>query len=246
VLIAVLADIHGNREAFDACLDHARRMRAERFVILGDLVGYGADPGYVVDQVKALAAEGAVVLKGNHDEAVVARPIGMTEDALAAALWSKDQLSPEQRSFLAGLPLTAEEGERLFVHANAWAPERWGYVLDRRDAERSLRATDRRITLCAHVHAPALYASAGGRRAVEMSVGEGEPVPLVGSRRWLAVIGSVGQPRDGRPEAAYAVLHAERPVLTMLRVPYAVERAAAKIRAAGLPARLAERLFRGE
>lgn len=246
MLIAILSDIHGNREALDACLAHAARMRAERYVFLGDLVGYGADPCYVVDTVARHMEGGAVVLLGNHDEAVTGSCEGFNADAKTAVAWTRRRLDHAQATFLAGLPLTWTDGERLFVHANAWAPRAWDYVLDARDAERSMMRTRCRMTFCGHTHRPALFHMPPGKQASRFTPIAGVGVPLTPGRRWLAVIGAVGQPRDGNPAACYALLEDQRDTLTYVRVPYDVETAARKIVDAGLPPRLASRLSRGE
>ena len=121
-MIALLADIHGNREALTACLADAERRSADRFIFLGDLVGYGADPGWVVDRVTEHAARGAIVLQGNHDAAAAGAPESMNEVAAEAIMWTRHQLSEAQRAFLKELPLTAEDGDMLFVHASAAEP----------------------------------------------------------------------------------------------------------------------------
>jgi predicted phosphodiesterase len=130
--LALLSDIHSNRQALDACLQHARAHGADHFALLGDLVGYGADPAYVVQQAMDLVAAGYTVIGGNHDAFAVQPPAGTDKGAhsMAAqgALWTHEQLSPEQRSFLAHLPLTAQVGGVLLVHASAEAPENWRYV----------------------------------------------------------------------------------------------------------------------
>ena len=116
---ALLSDIHANAQALQACIAHARAQGAERFVILGDLVGYGANPGEVVDQIMALAAQGAVVIRGNHDDmAVHPQPSDLTLGA-STALWTHQQLSAHQREFLAALPMQVQEHKTLFVHASA-------------------------------------------------------------------------------------------------------------------------------
>ena len=246
MLIALLSDIHGNREALDACLDHAGRMRADRYVFLGDYVGYGADPGSVLNTVRTYVARGAVALKGNHDEAAMdGRGLGMNPLARAAIAWTHGQIDPEGGAFLQGLPLAHREGERLFVHANACAPGEWGYVFEAIEAERSMRCTDARLTFCGHTHVPAVFHQPRGRPACAFRPVACAGVPLLPGRKWLAVIGSVGQPRDGDPAACYALLHHERNVLTYIRVPYDVETAAQKILDAGLPSPLAARLFGG-
>src|SRR5215208_1910501 len=130
MLIALLSDIHSNREALDACLAHARSMRAERFVFLGDYVGYGADPSYVVDTVVRMVEDGAVALLGNHDEAIGRPSESMNALARAAIDWTRARLDSTQAAFLQKLPLSLEQGECLFVHASAYAPAAWLYITD--------------------------------------------------------------------------------------------------------------------
>jgi diadenosine tetraphosphatase ApaH/serine/threonine PP2A family protein phosphatase len=243
--IAVLSDIHGNREALEACLAHAAGAGVDAFAYLGDVVGYGADPVAVLDRVREAVEGGAVALKGNHDAAAAGVETGMNGLARAAIAWTRERLDPAARTFLAGLPYEARLDDVLLVHANAWAPSDWGYVLGTVEAERSLSRTGARVTLCGHVHVPALYHQAPGRPAAPFVPVPGAPVPLMASRRWLAVVPAVGQPRDGDPRAGYAVLDTDRATLTVHRVAYDVEAAAAKILAAGLPPRLAHRLAEG-
>ena len=152
---------------------------------------------------------------------------------------------PSSAEFLRTLPLTATHGDRLLVHASADAPNQWHYVTDLHSASRSLMATRAQLTVCGHVHVPALYhLSATGKIAGFQPVQRVE-IPLSRHRRWLAVLGAVGQPRDSNPAACYAVLDDERDVLTYIRVPYDVETAARKVREAGLPIGLSYRLLQG-
>ena len=243
MLIALFTDMHANREALEACLAHAKRYPVDRYIFLGDLVGYGADPGFVVDTVREFAAHGAVALLGNHDAAAIGMPERMNDEATRAVAWTRRQLSRDQLEFLASLPLTADDDDRLYVHASADDPGAWDYVLDEGAAARSLMATDATLTFCGHVHVPALF------RAVADHVVGFEPemdvaIPL-GTPRWVAVIGAVGQPRDRNPAACYALYDDTARTLNYLRVPYDVETAAKKIRDAGLPPFLAARLLVG-
>jgi len=240
-----MTDMHGNREAFAACLAHAAENGIDRYVFLGDFAGYGADPGWVIDTVKAHMERGAIALLGNHDAAVLVDDHRMNEVAAAAIVWTRTQLDDGQRAFLARLPLFVAEEDRLYVHASAFEPDQWHYVTDLYAASRSLMATDAHATFCGHTHVPALFhMSATGKFAGFDPVARVE-IPLNPQRRWLAVIGSVGQPRDRDPAACYAVLDDEAYVLTYVRVPYDIESAARKIEAAGLPPFLAARLFEG-
>ncbi len=245
--IGFLADIHGNREALDACLEQARRQCVDRLVFLGDLVGYGADPVYVVDRVAQLQEnEGAIVLLGNHDAAAVAcDTTGMNQYARDAILWTHGELDPAQIAFLRGLKSSFEEDDRLYVHSDATAPDQWRYVTDAAEAERSLRATHKRLTFCGHVHRPALYHMAPQKPAVAFKPQAGTPIPLIGNRKWLLVQGSVGQPRDENPAASWGVLDVEKSEFTYLRTSYDIETAAGKIHAAHLPQILAARLYIG-
>lgn len=160
--------------------------------------------------------------------------------------WTRSQLSVDQIEFLANRPYAVTDGEVLFVHANAHAPQQWGYIVARADAAQSLHATDARYTFCGHVHEPKLYHLASTGKTGEFSPTPGVPIPVPPHRQWLAIPGSVGQPRDGNPAACYAVFDIEARLLTFHRVPYDHEAAAAKIRAAGLPGFFAERLLHGQ
>src|SRR5215813_2799326 len=121
--LALLADLHANLEALEACLGHARKEGAEQLAFLGDLVGYGADPGPVVVRVQAAVAIGALAIKGNHDDATVqGAPPGMRADAARVVTWTREHLGVQQLEFLAALPLTLERADRLFVHASAADP----------------------------------------------------------------------------------------------------------------------------
>ncbi len=263
--IALLADLHANRESGEACLTKLRKLGFDRAVVLGDLVGYGADPEWAVETVQSLVAAGGAAVYGNHDEAVMREPAsrGAAKDAVASSSspqhipaqkhphaqaaidWTRDRLSPTQRAFLADLPVSIEDEDRLYVHANAWAPLQWGYIGNALAAKQSMAATAQRVTFCGHVHEPALYHTQIGGGAGYFAPQPGVTMPLIGSRRWLALPGSCGQPRDGNPAACCAIYDTERRTLTTLRVPYDHHRAAEKIVAAGLPEALAKRLIEG-
>jgi len=242
VRIALLSDLHANLEALDACLRHAKQQAIGRFAILGDLIGYGADPSPVIERVGNLVADGAIALKGNHDEALSRPDASLTHEALAVIDWTRVRLNSDQVAFIEGLPLIVREYDACFVHASADAPHEWRYVSDDGAAARSIEAADAVWCLVGHVHDQMLYYQGAGRRLMAFSPSPGVPVPVGRHRRWLAVAGSVGQPRDGNTAAAYAVLDTGAASLTFFRVPYDHPAAAAKIRAAGLPERFARRL----
>jgi diadenosine tetraphosphatase ApaH/serine/threonine PP2A family protein phosphatase len=244
--IAVVTDLHANREAVEAVFADARARGVSGFALLGDFVGYGADPAWVVDRMRELVDGGAIAICGNHDEAaVVGSTAAMRPEARAAIDWTRSQLDQEQLDFLAALPFEVQRGDCLYVHANAYAPGGWEYVLSRADAVRSIHATDCHYTFCGHVHEPHLYHLGATGKAGEFVPRPDIPIPLPGYRQWLVIPGSCGQPRDGNPAACYAVFEPEAQQVTYHRVPYDHEAAAAKILAAGLPERLAARLNDG-
>ncbi|WP_050423577.1 metallophosphoesterase family protein [Bradyrhizobium tropiciagri] len=243
--LALFADIHANRQAFAACLEAARTRGAERLICLGDIVGYGADPEWAVDTVMDLVAKGAIAVRGNHDNAIGSPSDSMNADAQAAIDWTRSRLSAEQKAFLAGLPILREEDNRLYVHSEASDPTKWRYVRDTSDAARSMMATDLQITFCGHIHRPGLYSMSSAAKMTSFVPTSGVAVQLLTGRRWLAVLGSVGQPRDGDPAASFAMFDTVSREITYHRVPYDVATAAARIKAGGLPFWLADRLLIG-
>jgi diadenosine tetraphosphatase ApaH/serine/threonine PP2A family protein phosphatase len=245
LLTALLADIHANREALNACLADAKRVGAERYVFLGDLVGYGPDPAWVVDRVADIVAAGALAIQGNHDEAAAGDSDTMSAIAHAAIIWTRERLTPSHRDFLRALPLDLNEDDRLYVHASASAPQDWIYLLSPREAFHSFRATAQRITFCGHTHIPALYNESASTLPQEHVPVDGRPMPLLAQRRWIAVLGAVGQPRDHNPAACYGIFDETTRRLTYMRVPYDADLTARKIVAAGLPTALATRLIAG-
>jgi diadenosine tetraphosphatase ApaH/serine/threonine PP2A family protein phosphatase len=245
VRLALFADIHANRQAFAACLEAARVRGAERFILLGDYVGYGADPEWAVETVMGLVEQGALAVRGNHDNAIGSSAESMNAEAQAAIEWTRGRLSAPERKFLAELPLTREEDDRLYVHSEASQPSRWRYVRSSADAGRSLIATDAHITFCGHIHRPGLYSMSVTGKMTSFVPVSGVAVQLLSGRRWLAVLGSVGQPRDGDPAASFAMFDTDRREITWCRVPYDIDTAAARIRDNGLPPLLADRLFVG-
>lgn len=244
--IALLTDLHANREALDACLAHAAQQGPDLYAFLGDLVGYGADPCYVTDTVMEHVARGAIAVQGNHDLAAT-RPVRYQGDAETREVleWTQGRLSAEQTDFLRALPLTVERDELLFVHASAHLPAQWEYVSDVEQAERSLAACTQRLVFSGHMHQSALY-----RQSPDGSMGSHRPVagvtlPLPPLHRYLVIPGSAGQPRDGNCAAGYALYDAGARTLTFHRIPYDHGAAARRIMAEQLPMVFAMRLIEG-
>src|SRR5438034_8584288 len=189
LIIALPSDVHANIEALSACLKHAREAGVGRYAFLGDLVGYGADPQAVIDTVACYAAKGAVVIKGNHDEAVEKTPRYMNDSVRAVINWTRDSLSDEGKDFLASLPLCVREQDFCFVHASAAAPERWDYIDSAAAARRCIDAAQVTYTFCGHVHDQELYFQGAGGKTMAFRPVPGTPVPIGRHRRWLVVVG---------------------------------------------------------
>lgn len=240
--LALLTDIHANREALSAVLADLQQRQVSRIVILGDVVGYGPDPVWCTEKVMSLVEQGALCIKGNHDHAISIEDEALNVTARRVINWTRPLLSDTQKAFLAELPMTERLDDILFVHASANSPEDWIYVSSESRALGSFRTSDARLIFCGHVHVPALmsFDMSGTVRAQRIPMGM--PVPLIRSRRWLGVIGSVGQARDGVAAAGYALFDTAQNELTFRRVAYDVATTVAKLRAAGLPESLAMRL----
>lgn len=243
--IALMADLHANLRALEACLEHARGHGADRFVFLGDFVGYGAEPNEVLERIMEETQRGALSVAGNHDQAVSNLDDAMTLDADTAMSWTRGQLGTEAREFLATLPMRFEDDIRLYVHASPQTYPPWIYVNDGPAAKRALEASRAQMVFCGHTHVPALHGITATGQLVSFQPVPGVAVPLSRQRRWLTVVGSVGQSRDGDPAAAYVSLDTSRSEITHYRVPYDVGAAADSILEAGLPPSLAKRLLEG-
>ena len=246
--IALLSDIHANRQALETCLQHARAQGAEQFALLGDLVGYGGEPVAVVEQVRDLVQQGALCVLGNHDAMALAPPANPRNRSELGAQWTHDQLGNSHIAFLQSLPLTARlSSSALLVHASADMPAQWRYVEDSNAAERSMTAAQGidpaiRYVFSGHVHEQVLYFLTPTAKLMRFAPEPGVPVPVPPHRQWLAIGGAVGQPRDGSPKAMYTLYDSEQSELTFPRVAYDHHAAADAIRRAGLPDFFADRL----
>ena len=245
MLLGIISDVHANALGLEACLAACAKLHVDRLIFLGDMVGYGPDPEAVTQRVAALAGQGALCLMGNHDAAAIGGRTSMNDVAAAAIEWTKPRLSDGSQRFLAQLPLTAVLDDLLFVHADASSPASWNYVTDAAAAMRSLMAVPQRVTFCGHVHRPQLYGLTATAKVVSHTPVTDVPVPLSPQRQWLAVAGAAGQPRDGNPAAAFLTYDTASRTLTFRRAAYDHEAASERVRAAGLPERLALRLLSG-
>ncbi len=241
----ILSDIHGNLEALDAVLEAMAGERIGHYLCLGDIVGYGASPNACLDRVTGLTTD---VIAGNHDHAAIGKLDISTFNPYAAeaALWTRQQLSPDGRRYLGGLPYVRRYDDLFIVHASPARPEEWTYLTSPWQADEAFEAMPAGVALCTlgHTHTPMIFERRDAEdrsRQIPSSAFELTLV-LASDRRYIVNVGSVGQPRDGDPRAAYCVYDTEMKQIEIKRVPYDLETAQRKIRKAGLPDLLAERL----
>jgi diadenosine tetraphosphatase ApaH/serine/threonine PP2A family protein phosphatase len=235
---AIISDIHGNIEALEAVLRDAEAQKADELLCLGDLIGYGADPNECIEAVRPAAS---VVIAGNHDWAAVGK-LGLeyfNAAAKRAAEWTESVLTAENRRYVERLPLTATVGDDvMLVHSSPSRPEEWMYVFHPGQAARDFSAFEQPFCFIGHTHQPAVFTDNGGFHLggaldrFRMGVGT----------RYMVNVGSVGQPRDGNPKAAYCLFDTEKLTVSIRRVEYDVARSSMKIVRNKLPRSLAERL----
>jgi predicted phosphodiesterase len=241
----ILSDMHGNKQALDAVLEDAATLGYDAALVLGDLVGYGADPAAVIDATMAL--EPAAMIRGNHDKVCAGlEPATLFNDIARHSIeWTATVLSADHLRVLADLPMGPAlviEGLEI-CHGTPFDEDY--YVFDPDDARRAIDAAQGRICLYGHTHVPAIYAIGDIPKPRRADVADDE-VELPSEGAVLLNAGSVGQPRDGDPRAAYGILDLDRNVIRMRRVSYDIAEAQKRIRAAGLPPALAARLERGQ
>ncbi|MBV9492047.1 MAG: metallophosphoesterase family protein [Verrucomicrobia bacterium] len=238
---AIFGDIHANLEAFNAVLADAQDQGCRSFICLGDIVGYNANPLECFDLVRQLGC--VAVVRGNHDDYVATdTPLdNFNPLAQAAIQWSREQLPAEAKGWLRGLPLVRYYDSLTLVHATLDDPAGWGYVLNQLDAAASFTWQKTPICFFGHTHVPRLYVHDNTVAGFPFHELHFEP-----GKQYFINVGSVGQPRDGDPRAAYGVFDFEAATVKLRRVAYDIERTQAKILAAGLPPKLAERLAVGK
>jgi predicted phosphodiesterase len=239
----VISDIHANLPALEAVLADATRAGYDAVIFLGDLVGYGGDPGPVID--RTLALEPVAVIRGNHDKVCAGlEPATLFNEVARQSIeWTAGVLSPAQMQALVELPKGPKRVVAGLEICHGAPFDEDFYLFDGEDAARAIEAATERLCLFGHTHVPAVFATAGdSARAAEDADGS-IGLPFKGPA--LINVGSVGQPRDGDPRAAYGLLDLERGTIQLRRVIYDVPAAQRSIRAAGLPEWLALRLERG-
>ena len=239
--IAILADIHANLEALEAVLLQAAKQGADQFVVLGDVVGYGADPAACLYRLKEIEA---TCVLGNHDQALVDGRYARSLNPLArcSILVNRDMVSDEHVEYLRRLAFRHIAHDAAFAHANPIQPEEWQHLFLHRDVVWCLERLDWRLAFVGHTHQPGIFCKPGDNGVVALT----STRFAVGRHRYLINVGSVGQPRDGDWRASYGFWDVDADQVSLHRVEYPLEVAQEKIVQCDLPAYNAERLSKGE
>jgi len=239
--IGIFSDIHGNLQALQAVFrTFEEQEHVDRYFCCGDIVGYGGNPNECVDLIRAKQCP---VVAGNHDHAA----LGLTdtsyfnEIAKAAITWTGQVLTPDNTEFLRAMPMQIVAENLLIVHASPKDPEAWNYILTLGDARVNFEHFQQDFCFVGHSHQPFIIEYSAGN----LSCPSNPQIAVVSGRRYLVNVGSVGQPRDGNPSAAYAILDRKAETLEIKRVEYDLDAAQKAIRDQGLPPQLAERLSHG-
>jgi diadenosine tetraphosphatase ApaH/serine/threonine PP2A family protein phosphatase len=228
------------------CLADARRRRFDETLVLGDIVGYGADPNAVIARVQELKPR--AIVRGNHDKVAcgIEQADGFNAVARAAAEWTFDVLEPEYRDWLAALPQGPVVVDDLVEICHGSPMDEDLYIFDETDALRALKSMSRPLCLFGHTHFPITFQLAGGElQAFGPTTAPEATLELMDDVLYLVNPGAVGQPRDGDARAAYAIVDVERKRVELLRLEYRIAAAQAKVVDAGLPPVLARRLAVG-
>ncbi|MBA4150136.1 MAG: metallophosphoesterase family protein [Verrucomicrobia bacterium] len=235
--IAVLSDIHGNLEAFEAVMADISKQQCDRIICLGDVVGYGPDPG---ECIRILADARIPCIKGNHDQACSSDefPYRMNSIAQAAILWTQESLTRAEKLWLSNLPYTIEQDQITFVHATPYAPDEWDYVTALWEAENAFDNFRGNICFIGHTHEPVAWTQEGQNIEAEKF----DRLHIEHGKRYLINVGSVGQPRDRDPLSAYVLYDSDKGYFDLKRIAYDMAKTQEKILAAGLPMPLAQRL----
>lgn len=237
---AVIADIHSNLEALEVVLADAQQQKCTHYCCIGDVVGYGANPRECLEIVRRM---GMPCVKGNHDEycSMDETLEGFNPHAAEAVQWTRQQLSVEDRQWLRDLKYVRLVASFSMVHATLDVPQRWGYVFEKLAAAASFTYQNTSVCFFGHTHVPVAFIRDSMVRGGTYSKFKVEP-----GRKYFVNVGSVGQPRDLNPKAAYVVYDLDEQTIELRRLDYDIAKAQKKILEAGLPPRLAERLAHGK
>ncbi len=237
----IFSDVHGNLEAFSEAIIRFRALKIDRYIFLGDIVGYGANPKETISLLKEIRS---INVAGNHDWACVDKfDIKYFNDyAKEAILWTKSVLGEEDRSFLLSLSLVYEEGDFVCVHGNLWQPHEFRYVTNYDDAKLLFSILRKHICFIGHSHRMEGYVLKRG----EIRRLQQKEVSLDKENRYIFNVGSVGQPRDGKSMGCICVYDSKEQLVTFVRFGYDINEASNKIIKAGLPSFLGQRLYLGK
>ncbi len=237
---AVIADIHANLEALEVVLQDSKEQKCTHYCCVGDVVGYNANPRECLALVRELNMP---CVKGNHDEYCSSEETleGFNPHAAEAVNWTRKQLGESDKQWLRELKYVRLVASFSMVHATLDGPQRWGYVFDKLAAAASFTYQNTPVCFFGHTHVPVAFIRDSVVRGGTYSKFKVEP-----GRKYFVNVGSVGQPRDGNPQAAYVIYDMDEGSIELRRLNYNIANAQAKIRAAGLPDRLADRLALGK
>lgn len=231
--IAIISDIHANIEALEKAFEIIETKSIDEIVCLGDIIGYGANPNECLAFVREKTS---YILLGNHDEAAI--DLSATEYfnpyARIAAEWTSRELTEEHQEFIKKLPYTLELNGSFFVHASPFQPQEWHYIISAADAFNNFPYFHSEVCFVGHSHVPGIFCE-------DIWTQE-----LVRGKKFIINVGSVGQPRDGDPRLSFGILDTDTWKYENVRSPYPVQKAVEKIRKAGLPKVLADRLLEGK
>ena len=236
---AIIADIHGNLEAFQVVLEDIRAQKADSVVCLGDVVGYNANPKECLQIVRDMNLP---CVKGNHDEYCSSEDHleGFNPHAADAVHWTRNQLNAEDKQWLRDLKYSRMVDNFTIVHATLDAPQRWGYVFDKLAAAASFPYQNTQLCFFGHTHVPVAF-----MRDTVVRGGTYSKFKIDAAKKYFINVVAVGQPRDNNPKCAYVIYDTTAQTIEIRRLDYDIAAAQAKIIAAGLPERLAERLAYG-
>ena len=242
--IAVISDIHSNLEALTACSQLAMEQGAEKFVCLGDMVGYGPDPVAVLDMLQGLPGFSCIL--GNHDEYMFnSIDISSTAPVQEVAEWTIKQLSNEHLDFLKSLPYLLVDNGVTYVHASLYQPNIWPYIVKEESAKKCLNAASTSLVFYGHVHIPMLFHEKQDNSVELMYPQGGQTISLRPNQRYLINVGSIGQPRDDNNQASFVMYDEDSHSATFHRVAYDYQTTIEKIHSQGLHEDFAERLESG-
>lgn len=243
--IGLISDIHSNYDSLDVALALLHSEGVDEIICLGDVVGYGAEPGKCIE---AVGENAHTVIAGNHDWACVGKAdiTYFNKFGKSAILWTSNMLLPKERSFLAKLQLFHSNSDWCAVHATPWQPGNWRYVLSLSDAIEQFMHFSQKICFIGHSHVPDVFTDKGEHIRISIpSDSRAKDVELLDDHRYIINVGSVGQPRDGDARGSVVIYDSDKSAVRFLRFVYPVKSAQEKILAADLPVFLAERLAKG-